>query len=86
MKMPKLTNKILEVWAAAYIIVQHYGYIRKFAKHIAALVIKQITHLTDIELADFFSRSEIERILGYKRNFNPTIFSKVRKNNLTVIV
>ena len=34
-------NKILEVYAAARVIVQRYGHTKKFAKHIVALVIKE---------------------------------------------
>jgi len=46
-------NKIVEVYAAARVIVQRYGYTKKFAKHIVALVIKEQENLTDEELAEF---------------------------------
>ena len=36
----EIKDKIVEVWAAARVIVQKYGHTKKFAKHIVALVIK----------------------------------------------
>jgi len=62
-----------------------HGHTRRYAKHFVALAIKQIMHLTDRELAEFLSKSEIRRILNYKQHFNFTIFSKVRKESAQII-
>jgi len=72
-------NKIVEVLAYAREVSIRHGHTRKYAKHLVALAIKQMMHLTDRELAEFLSESEIGRILNYKRQFNFTIFSKLRK-------
>jgi hypothetical protein len=66
MNILKIKNKILEVYAATRIIVQHYWYTKKFAKHIVALVIKQIEVLTDVELVDLFS-TKIGRMIVYRK-------------------
>jgi len=42
-------------------------------------------HLTDRELSEFLSKSEIGRILNYKQHFSFTIFSKVRKESTQII-
>ena len=34
-----------------------------YAKHLVALAIKQMMHLTDRELAEFLSKSEIKRLV-----------------------
>ena len=78
MKISKIKNKIPEVCAAARVIVQHYGHTRKFAKHIVALVIKQVEGLTDVELVDLVG-TKIGRIIGYRKRPNYSIFSKVRE-------
>ncbi|OJI07274.1 MAG: hypothetical protein BK997_03380 [Candidatus Micrarchaeum sp. ARMAN-1] len=78
MEISELRNKIPEVLAYARTVSKRNGHTRKYAKHIVALVIKQIMHLTDKELAKFLSTNWIGKILGYKRHFNHTIFSKVR--------
>ena len=78
MKICELENKIPEVCATTRVIVQHYGHTRKFAKHIVALVIKQIEGLTDIELVDLVG-AKMGRIIGYKKRPNDSIFSKVRE-------
>ncbi|MEM0142869.1 MAG: hypothetical protein QXL94_02800 [Candidatus Parvarchaeum sp.] len=36
----ELTNKIPEVWTIARVVAQKYEYMEKFARHIAALIIK----------------------------------------------
>ena len=41
MELYEIKNKIPEVWSIARVVVQKYGYTKKFAKQIAALVIKQ---------------------------------------------
>ena len=75
MKISKIKNKIPEVCAATRVIVQHYGHTKKFAKHIVALVIKQMDGLTDVELVG----TKIGRIIGYKKRPDYSIFSKVRE-------
>ena len=74
----KHENKIPEVCAATRVIVQHYGHTKKFAKHIVALVIKQMDGLTDVELVDLVG-TKIGRIIGYKKRPDYSIFSKVRE-------
>ena len=78
MKISKIKNKIPEVCAATRVIVQHYGHTKKFAKHIVALVIKQMDGLTDVELVDLVG-TKIGRIIGYKKRPDYSIFSKVRE-------
>ncbi len=85
MKIGDLKYKIPEVLAYARIVSKRYGHTGKYAKHIIALVIEQILHLTDRELAEFLSANEIGRILHYKTHFNYTIFSKVRKTASKII-
>ncbi len=75
-----LKTKIHEVLAAARVVVQRHGHTRKYAKHIVALIVKQIKVLTDRDLAEFLSNDVLGEILGYKRHFDFTIFSKVRKH------
>ena len=79
MKIEELENKIPEVSAAARVIVQAYGHTKKFAKHVVALVIKQIKHLTDIELVEFVGTNKIGKMLGYKKSPTDSTFSKVRE-------
>ncbi len=81
MKLYESKNKILEVWAAARVIVQKYGHRKKFAKHIVAFVIKQMKHFTDEELSDFLIADKIGKILGYKKRPHASVFSKVRKRS-----
>jgi IS5 family transposase len=76
MNIEELSNKIPEVCAAARVIVQHYGHTRRFAKHIVALVIKQIEGLTDVEPVDLVSM-RIGRIIGYRKRPDYSTFSKV---------
>jgi hypothetical protein len=78
MKLEELKTKIPEVCAAARVIVQHYGHTKKFAKHIVALIVKQIENMTDNELVEFVS-TEIGRIIGYRKKPSYSIFSKVRE-------
>jgi len=40
-----------------------HGHTKRYAKHFVALAIKQIVHLTDRELAEFLSKSEIGRLI-----------------------
>jgi len=72
-------NKIVEVLAYAREVSIRHRHAKRYAKHLVVLAIKQMMHLTDRELAEFLSESEIGRILNYKRQFNFTIFSKLRK-------
>ncbi len=81
MNMATLKNKIVEVHAAARVIVQRYGHRKKFAKHMVAFAIKQIENLTDERLAEFLGREPIGKILGYKHKPNPSTFSKARKRS-----
>lgn len=79
MNIDELKNKIPEVCAAARVIVQHYRHMKKFAKHIVALVVKQIKHLTDIELVEFVGTNKIRKMMGYKKMPSGSTFSKVRE-------
>ncbi len=58
MKIYELKNKMPEVLAYARIVSKKYRYTGKYAKHIVALVVKQIMHFTDKELAEFLSTNE----------------------------
>jgi len=80
MKISKLRNKIPEVCAAARVIVQHYGHTQKFAKHIVALVIKQLKNLTDVDLAEYVVKDGLGRMIWYNKAPHPSIFSKVRSH------
>ncbi len=81
MNINDLKNKIHEVLAAARIVVQRHGHTRKYAKHIVALIVKQIKNgIPDRELAEFLSNDAMGKILGYRKDFDFTIFSKVRKD------
>ena len=75
----ELKNKIVEVWAAARVIVQKYGRTKKFAKHAVALVIRQCENFKDIKLVEFLGKDPIGKMLGYKKKPHPSTFSKVRK-------
>ncbi len=79
--MATIRNKLVEVHAAARVIVQRYGHTKKFAKHTVALVIKQIGGFTDEQLAEFLGTDQIGKQLGYERKPNPSMFSKVRKRS-----
>ena len=79
MNIEELKNKIPEVCAATRVIVQHYGHTRKFAKHIIALVIKQLKKFTDVELSEFVGTNKIGKMLGYKKTPTDSTFSKVRE-------
>ncbi len=81
MKIYEIRNKIVEVWAAARIIVQRYGHTKKFAKHFVAFALKQMLHFTDNELAEFLGKDEIGRELGYAKAPHISTFSKVRKRS-----
>lgn len=81
MNIDDLKTKIHEVLAAARIVVQRHGHTRKYAKYIVALIVKQLKNgIPDRELAEFLSNDEIGKSLGYRKGFDFTIFSKVRKN------
>ena len=80
MEIYETKNKIIEVWAAARVIVQKYGHTKKFAKHVVALVVKQEQDLkTDIKLIGFLSKDPVGKLLGYRNRPNETTFSKVRE-------
>ncbi len=81
MEIYETKNKILEVWAAARIIVQKYGHTRKFAKHLVALAIRQIENFNDVKLVHFLMTDKIGRILGYKKTLHESTFSKVRERS-----
>ncbi|EQD63402.1 transposase IS4 family protein, partial [mine drainage metagenome] len=85
MKISEIRYKIPEVFAYARIISKRYGHTRKYAKHIVALVIKQLLKLTDRELTEFMSTNEIGRLLDYKTHFTFTIFSKVRSRASRIV-
>jgi hypothetical protein len=78
MKIEELENKIPEVWAAARVIVRKYHHTKKFAKHLVALVVKQIEGLTDVELIEFVG-TKFGKIIGYKKKLSQSTFSKVRE-------
>lgn len=79
MNIEELENKIPEVCAAVRVIVQHYRHTKKFAKHIVALVIKQVKDLKDWELVEFVGTNKIGKLIGYKQTPTPSTFSKVRE-------
>lgn len=79
MELYEIKNKILEVWAAARVIVQKFGHTKKFAKHVVAFVIKQYEKLKDAKLVEFLRKNQIGRILGYKETLDETTFSKARE-------
>jgi IS5 family transposase len=79
MEISEIKNKIVEVWAAARVIVQKFGHTKKFAKHIAALVIRQCEKFNDVKLVEFLGRDPIGRMLGYRKRPDETTFSKVRE-------
>lgn len=81
MEIYEIKNKIVEVWAAARIIVQKYGHRKKFAKHLVAFAIRQIENFNDVKLAEFLGRDPIGKLLGYKRKPHKSTFSKVRKRS-----
>lgn len=81
MELSELRNKIIEVWAAAKVIVQKFGHTKKFAKHLVAFAIRQHENLTDVRLAEFLGRDTIGKVLGYKRKPHPSTFSKVRERS-----
>jgi hypothetical protein len=79
MDIENLRNKIREVMAYARVLVQKYGHLKKFAKHIAALAIKQLQGIpTDIKLIEFISTDPIGKEIGYNHVPEESIFSKVR--------
>ena len=63
MNMATSKNKIVEVLAYAREVSIRYRHTRKYDKHFVALAIKQIVHLTDRELAEFLSKSEIGKLI-----------------------
>jgi len=69
-------NKIVEVLVYAREVSIGHRHTIKYAKHLVALAIKQMMHLTDRELAEFLLKSEIGRILNYKQQFNFKSFQK----------
>lgn len=79
MDIIELKNKIVEVWAAARVIVQRYGHTKKFAKHVVAFIIKQHENFKDVKLVEFLGRDPIGKMLGYRKKPDQTTFSKVRE-------
>lgn len=61
MNINDLTDKIHEVLAVARIVVQRHGNMRKYVKHIVALIVKQTKNLSDRDLAGFLSNDTIGR-------------------------
>jgi hypothetical protein len=78
-EIEELTNKIVEVKAIAQVVVQNFGHLKKFAKHVVAFAIKQIKGFTDVELAKFVGKEDIGKLIGYEKEPNPTVFSKFRE-------
>lgn len=64
------SDAMVEVWAAAQVIVLRYGHRKKFTKHIVALVIKQEKNLPDYgkswAIERIFSRSK--EVFGMSKN------------------
>ncbi len=79
MEIYEAKDKIVELLAAARVVVQKFGHTKKFAKHAVAFVIKQHENFKDIKLVKFLRKDPIGRVLGYDRNLNATTFSKVRE-------
>jgi len=79
MELETLKDKIVEVWKIAQVVVQQFGHLKKFAKHVVAFAIKQKEHFTDEELAKFVGTNEIGKEIGYTNVPNPTVFSKFRE-------
>ena len=63
MNMATSKNKIVEALAYAREVSIRHRHTKRYAKHFVALAIKQIAHLTDRELAEFLSKSEIGRLI-----------------------
>lgn len=82
MEIYEIKDKIVEVWAAARVIVQKYGHTKKFAKHLVAFMIRQHENFTDVRLANFLGRDPIGKLLGYKNRPDPSTFSKVRDRSV----
>ena len=61
MNIGEIKDKIVEVCAAARVVVQHFGHTKKFAKHVVALVIKQEKNLRDYQLIEFLEKDPLER-------------------------
>lgn len=78
MEIYEAKNKIVELLAAARVIVQKFGHTKKFAKHPVAFIIRQHEKFNDIKLVRFLRRDCIGKILGYSRTFDETTFSKIR--------
>ena len=76
-KIYEAKDKIVEVWAAARVIMQRYGHTRKFANRIVALAIKQEKNFRDYQLIEFLEKDPIRKVLSYKSKINPSTFSKV---------
>ena len=86
MNINDLKTKIHEVLACARIVVKRHGHTGKYAKHIVALIIKQLRNgIPDRELAEFLSIDDIGKILEYKKHFDFTIFSKVRSKSSSMM-
>ena len=52
--------------AYARVLVQEYGHLKKFAKHVAAFAIKQLRGIpTDVKLIEFLSTDPIGKDIGY---------------------
>lgn len=81
MEIENLRNKILEVRAYARVLVQEYGHLKKFAKHLLASAIKQIKGFTDVELIEFLCVDPIGKEIGYDHRPDQSIFSKVRERS-----
>ncbi len=79
MEIYELKDKIVEVLAAARVIVQKFGHTKKFAKHPVAFVIKQLENFKDAKLVEFLRKNPIGKLLGYKKTFSETTFSKLRE-------
>jgi len=75
--------KIVEVLNYAAWYLQQTGHThnqgRDAAKYVAAEVIKKEMHLTDRQLAEYLSKDEIGRILGFKEKVCYSSFSVMRK-------
>ncbi len=49
----KIKYNIPEVWVASRVIVQKYGHMKKFTKHLVTFAIRQIENFTYLNLVEF---------------------------------
>ena len=75
MELYEIRDKIVVVWAAAWVIVHRYGHTKKFAKHVVALVIKQCENFKDLKL-----------FLADAQYHSSKIRARLREDNLIPVI